>query len=311
MSRPRARRAHRGAAVVMALLIVTLAATLVAGLFWTQHVLARSVENNLAYVQAKWLMQGALDWSRAILREDARTSATDHLGEPWAVPIANTRVTGEEDAEPAYLSGALEDAQARLNLTNLVQGGVEVEREVASLKRLLALLDLSPSVADTIAARLKNAQPIELPNEPRKDPTATAPRRIQDFIGEPGIDASVATRLRPYVAILPTPTPVNANTAPAEVLAARIDGLSLAQARQLVASREHASFKDVQDVLARLPRPATPGTGPTASPNDISAATRYFFARGAVSYRRAELRLEALIARDQGNPVVVWQRESW
>ena len=44
------RRHEHGAAVVMALLIATLAVLLVTGLFWNQYVLARSVENRQAYV---------------------------------------------------------------------------------------------------------------------------------------------------------------------------------------------------------------------------------------------------------------------
>jgi general secretion pathway protein K len=306
------RHRMRGAAVVMALLIVALTAAVVSGLFRQQHVLAASVQNNHSYAQSKWLMAAALDWARVILREDARNTAIDELTEPWAVPLANIRFGEESDGEPAYISGALEDAQARFNLANLYSNGAVSTREVDALKRLLGFLDLDKAVADTIAQRFKNAQPIELPNESRKEASSTQPRRVEDLIGEPGVDAAVAAKLKPFVVVLPVTTPANVNTASAEVLAARIDGLSLAQANQLVAARRQAAFKDRADVLARMPQRGG-GLGSTGEPGeaDISVATRFFLARGEVHYRRAELRVEALIARDQGNPAIVWQRETW
>ncbi|HUQ77153.1 MAG TPA: type II secretion system minor pseudopilin GspK, partial [Burkholderiales bacterium] len=82
---------QRGTAVIMAMLIVAAAATLVSGALWQQSALIRETENELQYAQARWLIRGAIDWAGVILREDARTSSLDHLGEPWAVPLADTR----------------------------------------------------------------------------------------------------------------------------------------------------------------------------------------------------------------------------
>ena len=312
----RGRGGARGAAIVMALLIVTLATVLVSGLYWGQSVLARSVENRQASVQARWLLRGALDWARLILREDARTSATDHLGEPWAVPIESTRLDDDGGGEPAWLSGSIEDAQSRFNLANLVAGRQPVAREVESLQRLLANIGLSESIADTIVVRMQLAQPEPVAGATPGAAAASAPAPqgkpavltglidVDDLLGENGLEAAVVERLRPFVTVLPEPTPVNANTAPAEVLAARIDGLSLSQARTLVASRDRLTFKDREDVLKRLPQISL-----TASDADVSVSTRYFLVRGTVNYRRAEVRLLALVSRVQGATDVVWQRE--
>ena len=44
-------------------------------------------------VQSAWLLTGALDWARLILRQDAITGGADHLAEPWAVPLNEARLS--------------------------------------------------------------------------------------------------------------------------------------------------------------------------------------------------------------------------
>ena len=78
---------QRGVAVVTAMLLTTLAITIVASLFWQQQVQVRSIENQRLQLQKQWVLRGALDWARLILREDARYSLIDDLNEPWAVPL--------------------------------------------------------------------------------------------------------------------------------------------------------------------------------------------------------------------------------
>ncbi len=77
--------------------------------------------------QSRLLLRGALDWGRAILREDANRSSYDALSEPWAQPLAETRLDqfGETSvlASQASIAGSMEDAQSRLNLRNLIDNG--------------------------------------------------------------------------------------------------------------------------------------------------------------------------------------------
>jgi general secretion pathway protein K len=84
-------------------------------------------------VQALWVLTGALDWSRLILREDGRSGGADHLGEPWAVPLEEARlssflaagkdntVDNAESLQQVFLSGRISDLQARMNVLNLVE----------------------------------------------------------------------------------------------------------------------------------------------------------------------------------------------
>ena len=66
------------------MILVTVVATLAAGMLWQQWRALQVEAAERTQTQAQWLLQGAMDWSRMILREDARSGGTDHLNEPWA-----------------------------------------------------------------------------------------------------------------------------------------------------------------------------------------------------------------------------------
>jgi general secretion pathway protein K len=155
---------QQGVAVITALLLTTLAITIVASLFWQQQVQVRSIENQRMQLQKHWILRGALDWARLILREDGKYSAIDDLSEPWAVPLSETRLdqyvdaASREVAPSATLSGSIQDAQARFNLTRLAASG-EVQRiEVAAFERLLSALQQNPSLARAAAEQIAASQ---------------------------------------------------------------------------------------------------------------------------------------------------------
>ena len=91
--RPYRQAYQRGVAVITALLLTTLAITIVASLFWQQQVEVRSMENQRLNLQTRWILRGALDWSSVVLRQDA-IDHRDHtaLTHVWATPLAETRL---------------------------------------------------------------------------------------------------------------------------------------------------------------------------------------------------------------------------
>lgn len=166
MSRPRLSSSRQsGVAVVTALLLTTLAITIVASLFWQQQVQVRSIENQRYQLQKKWVLRGALDWAGLILREDKHTSPVDHLGEPWAVNLGDTRLdqyvengkTDVEDSE-ATLSGQISDAQAKFNLTNLSSNGVVDLVELTAFAKLLTNLRIDSGLARQVASQVAMTQ---------------------------------------------------------------------------------------------------------------------------------------------------------
>jgi general secretion pathway protein K len=299
----------------MALFIAALATVIVSGLFWRQFVLLRTIENQQLMAQSRLLLRGAaLDWAIAILREDAARSTYDALSESWAQPLAETRLDqiGESSAlaSQATIAGSMEDAQSRLNLRNLVRDGAIDEPQRATLARLVSLLSLPQPTADLIAVYMAEALAPAIVGGAPGASASTRPLPLvfpEDLAAIPGLDPAVAPRLAPYVAVLDERTPVNFNTAPAELIAASIDGLSLSDARALVAERDRSYFINTGDIRNRMR-----GRG-GFSDNDVSVASRYFFIRGQIKLQRADTRIEALVKRgpagQQARVDLLWERE--
>lgn len=342
---------QRGVAVITALLLTTLAITIVASLFWQQQVQVRSIENQRLQLQKQWILRGALDYARMVLREDARNSSIDHLGEPWAVPLEETRLDqyvdnnrSEDEASDASLSGNIIDAQSRFNLTNLCVGGVIDTNQVAVFARLLMNLNLTPNLAQATADMMQTAQKASgqtpaaasaaasmaaaantaanipsaalTPTNAAAAPTTGAPptsgtgsneplglTQRDDLLAIPGFTPEILLKLKDFVVVLPTTTPVNVNTAPAEVLSAVIASLPLSDASALVARRTY--YNNVADFTSKLP-----GQSPTLGANTVDVKTGYFLVNGKVRLSRAALDVQSLIQRTGTNTAIVWTRQN-
>lgn len=301
--------------MITALLLTTLAITIVASLFWQQQVQVRSIENQRFQLQEQWILRGALDWAGLILREDAKHSNVDTLDEPWAVPLAETRLdqyieNGRADADiaDATLSGGIADAQARYNLTNLCSGNALNPSEVAIFARLLQQQQIDPGLAQATAVLM--AASLKQPAISGNTGTQFAAQQpmkltqLDDLLAVPGFTPEILERIRNWVTFLPRNAPVNVNTAPAEVLSAIIDTLSLGDARQLVKGRETATFRDLADFGTRLP-----GRSLVVSPSKASVSTNFFIVYGKVHISRAEMDMQALLERNGISTKLVWIRE--
>ncbi len=299
--------------MITALLLTTLAITIVASLFWQQQVQVRSIENQRLQLQKQWILRGALDWAGLILREDAKYSSVDDLDEPWAVSLAETRLDqyiesdrAGTDIADASLSGGISDAQARYNLTNLCPDGTINPAEVAVFARLLDHAKLDPALAQATAELMAATmgKPGSAPANRQAGPQPMKLAYLDDLFAVPGFTPEMLDRLKDLVIFLPRATPVNVNTAPAEVLAAMIDTLSPADAAALVTSRNTASFRDLADFTRRLP-----GKPLSASPGKASVTTNYFLVNGKVRMTRAGLEMQALIERTGTITKLIWARE--
>lgn len=289
---------QRGSALLLAMLVLAAAATLITSTLWQQSALIRETENDRAYSQARWLLRGAIDWAGVILREDARTTSVDHRGEPWAVPLADTRLNENDGRPAAYLAGTIDDEQAKFNLRNLLKGADLNPVELDSLRRLLGALRIEERFADKIGERLLAA------DHSRASEPAIGLAYVDDLL-QVGLPLEQVERLKGFVTILPEPTPLNVNTASAEVLSARIAGLELTDARRIVAARDRAYFKDMGDAMQRL-REVAPGAADTG----LAVTTRYFSVDGVVSYGPARLAAHALVRREPVSLEVLWMKEA-
>jgi general secretion pathway protein K len=275
---------ERGAAIILALSVVALAALAASAMMVSQGVWIRQMQLSDGRIQGQFMIQAGLDWARAVLNYDRHTSSVDHLGEPWAMRLPPIPF------ENGSLSGYLEDQQARFNLNNLVKNGKIDAGQLETFRRLLSILDLRPALADRLADR------IVADGRPLVDVSELA--RLSCF------DEATRTRLLPFVTALPGSTAVNVNTAAPEVLAAIVDGLGLDGARALAVQRERSYFRSTSEFLSRLPR------GLSVPSGAISVSSNYFMATIDTDFGGAHAGGLALLARDKpdGWPAVVWRK---
>lgn len=291
----------RGAAVIAAMLVVAIAASLAAQVFERQQLSVRSIENRMDASQIRWIERAASDWARLVLRLDARTTSLDHLGEPWAMAIAQTELdptvyggarAGTKEAK-AVLTGQIQDAQARFNLRNLIQADKLSAPDLQALRKLLAALGLDAGLGEVIAAY------------------AMSPGfgRAADLLIVPGFDQATYQRLERYVIVLPQRSALNVNTASAELLHAYLPGLDVAAAQLLIKRREEQAFSNLEALKAKL-------SGADELPSErFTVFSRYFFMEGVIGYGRVNSRARILYDRNpqsglEGEAVSVVWRES-
>ncbi len=294
-------------AIVLAMSVVALAALAVTAMMVSQSTWSRQIELTGDHVQAQLVLQSGLDWARAVLSDDRSTSNVDYLGEPWALRLPPIPV------ENGSLAGHITDQQGRFNLNDLVMGGKVDLAQLAHFQRLLSILALPPSLADTLVDWIDSAswpQPRDAAEDAYylalQPPYLAAHRpliNVDELALVHGFDANVRARLDPFVTALPLFTAVNVNTASPEVISAVVDGLSLDDARAIVAQRGRTYFRNITDFMNQLPK------GATVPIADISVSSGYFIATMQVTVGAAQARGSALLAREgAGWPTIVWRK---
>lgn len=294
---------QRGAALLTAMIIVTLVATLAAAMVWQQWRAVQVESAERARAQAAWILSGALDFARLILREDLRSGKVTALTEPWATPLAEARLStflavdksNVDDGPEAFLSGSISDAQARYNLTNLVSRGKVDPLELAALERLCQTVGVETGVATRIAEGLRDALAAATASAPLQ------PRTVAQLTWL-GVDAASVQALQPHVVLLPVVTALNVNTASREVMAAVIKELDLATAERLVQTRQRAPFKDAASFAAQIATAA-----PLTAKLDVRSS--HFVVHARLRLGDRVLVEQSLVQRLAGGQVNVLQRE--
>ena len=293
-----ARSAQRGAALLTAMIIVTLVATLAASMVWQQWRAVQVEGAERARAQSAWILAGALDWARLILKEDARSAANpvDHLGEPWAVPLAEARLStflaadqsNTDDAPDAFLSGVITDAQSKFNVTNLLKAdGTPDEDQLLVLTRLCEATGISGDAATRILSGLVAIKAAA------KTPSATTPLTPSTVaqLAWLGVPADAVKALSPYVIVLKSPTNINMNTAPREVVFAAVKAFDLGQAERFVQTRAKNHF----DSTAALQKALPPNLDLAKA--KLSVNTSFFEVRGRLRLGSRVLEQISLVER--------------
>lgn len=304
----------RGAALLLAMIIVALVTTLAAGMVWQQWRAVQVEAAERSRMQSVWILAGALDWSLLILREDARADRSggrppvDHLGEPWATPLAEARLStflaadrdNNADSGPeAFLSGRIVDAQSRYNLRNLIVDGKVSVQEAQKLARLCDAAGLPPAIGATIAQGVDASWRVAAASTDPGD----GPLPVQHFshLGRLGLDAATLRALRPFVDVLPKPTPLNLNTAPREALAAVL-GIDGGTAERLVQARQRSPFDSLERARALL------GPDFPIEQRGVAVSSSFFEVSGRLRLEERVVEERSLVERS-GDQVVIHHRE--
>ncbi len=304
------RHRQRGLALITAMLVVAIVATIAAFLSLGQQVWLRQVQNLFDRSQADSMRHASLDWIAMLLARDAKDNKTDHLGELWAKSFPPLPFEG------GTITVSISDAQARFNLNNLVRGGQPSAPDIGVFQQLLRLLALEPALTDALIDWLDpDSQTRPGGAEDTEYLSGQHPYRsanqlltsVDELRLVKGFDAKIIEKLRPHVVALPVQTTINANTASDIVLAALFPNMSLPVAQQIVQARENQPFTDNAQVLQRLPPNQNP---PQAG---YGVATSYFLVQVEIGYGRWRRTTLALIERPAGGnaPRVLWHHPQY
>lgn len=301
---------QQGAALLLAMLTVALVATLCAAAYWRQWRDWQVERLEQQHTQAAWVLTGALDWARLILREDARASRVDHLAEPWAVPLQETRLSNflstadhsdTDLMQTAFLTGRVIDLQGKLNLRNLLdmdEQRPQVSRiDLAAFENLFASLGLPPSELQALVRGLTQAY---APG----DATPLAPLRPQRFeqLAWLGLSSASLQALAPHATWLPERTQLNLNTASAQALSASLPSLDLAQAQTLVAQRNRQYFNNLGEVAEQ-----NTSVAGELSPQRHAVSSRYFEVHGSLRLEDTWIEETSWLVRDGIKVRVLWR----
>jgi general secretion pathway protein K len=325
----RMRRLQGGAAIVTALLIVMLAATLASFLLAQQSEALTRLERSNERGQLLLHANTTLDWARSALLAQQRNSTYVALNQPWAQGLV------AQPMEAATASGVLTDAQARFNLNNLVgSDGKRREADVDVFSRLLTQLQLDPALADAVVDWIDTDNQVSGSRGAENDfywsqrtPWRAANRglvQIDELARVRGITPEVLNRLRPYITALPVRDPaigssdavrtrINVNTASKELLAALFPTESSTVIEDMIRLREmpFTNAADVKERFKSLPA--------NVVDQFLDTRSSFFEATLAITGQHSQIRQSALLrlsgsntgaaAATAGWPSIIWTRD--
>ncbi len=139
-------RKNQGMAMLMALVMVAIASSLAAYIWYESQLSIARIYNIKQTYQAKHYSQGLLLWASDILREDYNQDGpqSDNNNDAWLQGIQGMPV------EDAILSGTLTGLDGKFNVNNLVLNGEVSEKHLQYFRRLLSTLEMDLTIADKI-----------------------------------------------------------------------------------------------------------------------------------------------------------------
>ena len=298
------RARQQGLALITAMLVVAIAATVAVYVSLDQQVWLRQAQNLSDREQAEVVRAAAEEWAIIILDKDAKDSTNDNLDENWHKPLPVIPVEGGQ------ITGRIDDAQGRFNINNLVlrnnAADIRVFRNLLTSQSINpdlinAVMDWMDSDSDTRSPDgAEDIDYLQLPTPYRAANQKMA--SVDELRLVRGFTPEMVEKLRPFLTALPKPTDINVNTAPREVLSALFSFSSSSAVDQFISGRPYTDPTQVTKMLAQLlPANTKPPVGGYTNKSD------YFEVNVQTQFGRYQGTSQALIQRGQGGAsLVLW-----
>ena len=316
--KPRSRQ--HGIAIITALLVVMLAATVASYLLAQQAEALTRVERATERAQLGLHATTTLEWARSALVVQQKNSTYVALSQPWAQGLVARPI------DTAVATGLLRDAQSKFNINNLVGAdGKRREPDAEAFTRLLKILKLDPNIATAIVDWIDRDDDVSTPGGAENNyywsqagyGAANRPiTQVEELLRVKGIDDATLRKLSPFITALPTVngerTRININTTSVELLEALFADVPAEQLLETIRVRE-LPFIDAKDITER--RKQLPAA---IVEMFLDTKSRYFEAALAITGQHSQIRQAALLQLQAGGagaasiawPAIIWVKEN-
>ncbi|MCK5919189.1 MAG: type II secretion system minor pseudopilin GspK [Cocleimonas sp.] len=332
---------QRGVALVIALMITTIAISLASVAMYRQQIQIRLTGNIASLEQAYQYAIGMEDWSKKILEQDYKDNPkVDHIKENWAAELPPIPVDG------GTLIGRLWDLQGKLNLNsvdmiypkipppknnNAKQPNQPKPKVIKTeplvherITKLFAKIDkdqaLGPpeNFTDTLwdwidkkdeerqgGAESGYYQSLEKPYMAANTPLMD----ISELLLLKGMTKELLEDLKPLVSTLPKETSINLNTAEPEVLEAI--GFNKETADAIIKAREETPFESMNDfwsvseVATLFTEGSEMGKKKANYAQTLTVTSDYFLLEGAVVINNTRIFINSILERKKGKVHVI------
>ncbi|USE70668.1 general secretion pathway protein GspK [Pseudoalteromonas maricaloris] len=323
---------QQGAALVIVLFIVALAATIAAEMASSLMVQVQKASNIQTQQQAKWYSYGAEELvKRALIQAKKDDPDSVNLDQPWA------REEVPYPVDHGTLSGKVTDLQACLNLNALRAksqtngndqggrqiGGKNTNPAHAALLELLKNIEDLPSneseeaLADSVYDWLdedsityrSGAEEDEYMSNQMSYLTANnLMASVSELRVIKGFNPLVMEKIKPYVCVIPgsEELAVNVNTILPEqalLLSALIPGLSKSGAEAIISARPKKGFTDINEFYTEVANQGVKDPNKTSKTFTINS--NYFQLRATAVFDERRFSLTSIIETKDGKAYVL------
>lgn len=292
-------RPQRGAALLIALLVVALATVVIAGLLDRGELAAARTRNLLRNEQVEAYQLGLEAYAARVLLRDRDEGMVDSNSDVWSLPLPPTPVPG------GTLGGTMRDLDGCFNLNNL-----NAERSSSlwmdRFRRLLTVQGLDAHIADAVKDWLDpGGDPEDGGAEDNAYLTAQPPYRaanrafahVSELRLVRGVSGEAYARLVPYVCAVPAGNALNVNTASVPVLRSLSDKITDAMAQRLW-QRGQAHWSDLNTFVGELRGQSVILSA--AEQEQLGVSSQYFLARGEIELDGLDFHTQSVIERGPG-----------